>query len=65
MMAHLNGNTAALPLCVLLFFLLASTPLRGVAPEAQADPATLQGTSSLQHELTQLMDCYEIGRAHV
>jgi SnoaL-like domain len=61
MMAHLTGNTAALPLCILLFFLLASTPLRGVAPEAQADPATLQGTSSLQHELTQLMYCYATG----
>ena len=61
MVAHRNGNTAALLLCVLLSCLSACTPVRGVTPDAHTDPATLQGTSSLQHELTQLMYCYATG----
>ena len=61
MVAHLNGKTAALLLCVLLHSLSACAPIRGVAPDAQADTAPLQVTPSLQHELMQLMYCYATG----
>jgi len=58
MVAHLNGKTAALLLCVLLPSLSACAPIRDVAPDAQADTAPLQVTPGLQHELTQLIYCY-------